>query len=317
MPMHILMTDLIESQGGSSVLIRLLNRLVVSADNLDFLHSFARVFCGNQKSSWHGTTYSLCHHCLCLKEETSLSCTHWCTHCSHSGAQTAGGDFTVSHTSAYSGAHTAHTSAHSGAGGDFTVSDTSAHTAQTSAHSGAHTAHTSAHSGAQTAGGDFTVSYTSAHSGAGGHFTVSDTSAHSGAHTAHTSAHTNIGGIPDYLSSSSFQISRKKTKQSSPFPSPSRLTRSPMLKAQKRLRTGTEGRMLHAKAPIELPVPTYQHRCHATVLNLSDFVPNSNESQSQHDLQCEMNVDVAYRVALYSSGLKYPFLGLQGFYALI
>ena len=80
MPMHILMTDLIESQGGSSVLIRLLNRLgvcsssdtlarfiqnkrsasqyhclkhmstdaftVVSADNLDFLHSFARVFCG-------------------------------------------------------------------------------------------------------------------------------------------------------------------------------------------------------------------------------------------------------------------------------
>ena len=145
------------------------------------------------------------------------------------------------------------------------------------------------------------TSYTSAHSGAGGHFTVSDTSAHSGAHTAHTSAHTNIGGIPDYLSSSSFQISRKKNKQSSPFPSPSRLTRSPMLKAQKRLRTGTEGRMLHAKAPIELPVPTYQHRCHATVLNLSDFVPNSDESQSQHDLQCEMNVDVAHRVALYTA----------------
>ena len=78
MPMHTLMTDLIESQGGSSVLIRILNRLglcssadtlarfiqhkrtssdyhcfkhltndaftIVSADNLDFLHSFSRVW---------------------------------------------------------------------------------------------------------------------------------------------------------------------------------------------------------------------------------------------------------------------------------
>ena len=90
MPMHTLITDLVESQGGSTVLIRTLNRLgvcssadtlarfrqhkrssceyarlrhlakdaftVISADNLDFLHSFSRVFCGNQKASWHGTT---------------------------------------------------------------------------------------------------------------------------------------------------------------------------------------------------------------------------------------------------------------------
>ena len=28
---------------------------VVSADNIDFMHSFARVFCGQQTSSWHGT----------------------------------------------------------------------------------------------------------------------------------------------------------------------------------------------------------------------------------------------------------------------
>ena len=80
-PMHTLMTDLVESQWGSSVLVRVLNRLgvgssadtlalfvqfkrtasdqqhfkhlskdaftLVSADNLDFMHSFARVFCGN------------------------------------------------------------------------------------------------------------------------------------------------------------------------------------------------------------------------------------------------------------------------------
>ena len=29
---------------------------VVSADNLDFVHSYARVYCGKQESSWHGTT---------------------------------------------------------------------------------------------------------------------------------------------------------------------------------------------------------------------------------------------------------------------
>ena len=89
-PMRTLLTDMVESQGWSSVLVRTLNPLgvcssadtlarfiqhkrsaceypcikhltkdaftVVSADNLDFFHSFSRVFCGNQKSSWHGTT---------------------------------------------------------------------------------------------------------------------------------------------------------------------------------------------------------------------------------------------------------------------
>ena len=138
----------------------------VSADNLDFLHSFARVFCGNQKSSWHGTTVQV------VQPLPSLSLP-------------GGRDITVSQASAHTGAHTApHTGgtrAHAAGGdlgGDFTVS-------QASAHTGAHTApHTGAHSGAQT-GGDFTVTDTSAHSGAqtGGDFTVSDTSAHSGAQT--------------------------------------------------------------------------------------------------------------------------------------
>ena len=30
--------------------------MLVSADNLDFEHSFARVFSGKQQSRWHGTT---------------------------------------------------------------------------------------------------------------------------------------------------------------------------------------------------------------------------------------------------------------------
>ena len=79
MPMHTLVTDIIESQGGSTLLVQMLNRLgvcasadtlsrfiqhkvttcdaygmkhltrdtftVVSADNIDFMHSFARIFC--------------------------------------------------------------------------------------------------------------------------------------------------------------------------------------------------------------------------------------------------------------------------------
>ena len=90
-PLHTFLTDAIETCGGSSRLVRLLNRLgvcasadthsryvlyrvqatindgplsgypmhaltLVSLDNLDYVHSFARVFCGLQQSSWHGTT---------------------------------------------------------------------------------------------------------------------------------------------------------------------------------------------------------------------------------------------------------------------
>ena len=86
--LHTLLTDIVEGQGGSALLIRLLNRLgvcasldtlkrfiqykvssgktaksldptvftIVSADNVDFLHSYACVFKGRQSSSWHGTS---------------------------------------------------------------------------------------------------------------------------------------------------------------------------------------------------------------------------------------------------------------------
>ena len=90
-PMHTLIVDAVETCGGLSRLQKLLNRLgvcasqdtharyiqhrvqkrmkegpmatypqdsfmLVSADNLDFVHSFTRVFSGKQQSSWHGTT---------------------------------------------------------------------------------------------------------------------------------------------------------------------------------------------------------------------------------------------------------------------
>ena len=92
-PFHTLIADAVETCGGSSRLMRLLNRLgvcvstdtharyiqyrirksteegpmsvteypdkaftVVSADNLDYVHSYDRVYCGKQQSSWHSTT---------------------------------------------------------------------------------------------------------------------------------------------------------------------------------------------------------------------------------------------------------------------
>lgn len=93
-PLYILIADAVETCGGSSRLLKLLNRLgictnadkhdnyvaervkkqkevgvlsaypdnaftVASMDNLDFLHSYARIYCGKQQSSWHGTTVQL------------------------------------------------------------------------------------------------------------------------------------------------------------------------------------------------------------------------------------------------------------------
>ena len=94
-PIHNLLTDIVDGLGGSTLLIKILNRLgicssadtlaraiqfrvtereekgllyefsptaftIVSVDNIDFLHSYARVFCGvDQSRSWHGTTIQL------------------------------------------------------------------------------------------------------------------------------------------------------------------------------------------------------------------------------------------------------------------
>ena len=94
LPLHCLITDLIDSCGGSTKLIRYLNRLgicssldtlsrviqqhvnmrehkgpeqelhssammVVSADNIDFMHRYAHNYCGRQSTSWHGTTIQI------------------------------------------------------------------------------------------------------------------------------------------------------------------------------------------------------------------------------------------------------------------
>ena len=89
-PLHTLITDTIEAQGGSAMLIRILNQLgtcassntlahyiqhkssnrknimlqclnmdgfsVVSIDNINFVHTQARISKGKNNSSWHGTS---------------------------------------------------------------------------------------------------------------------------------------------------------------------------------------------------------------------------------------------------------------------
>ena len=91
MPMHTLVTYMVDSQGGSALVVKFLNHLgvcasadtllwfiqfkassyqelrkkysntdsflLVSADKLT--HSYAQVFSGNQQNSWHGTTIQL------------------------------------------------------------------------------------------------------------------------------------------------------------------------------------------------------------------------------------------------------------------
>ena len=46
---------------------------VVSADNLDFLHSYARVYSGNQQLSWHGTTIQVVQPQSSLLTDSSVS----------------------------------------------------------------------------------------------------------------------------------------------------------------------------------------------------------------------------------------------------
>ena len=93
-PLHKLITDAVETCGGSTRLQKLLNRLgvcasiethsryvqyrvekinkegpmsgfpadsfmIVSADNLDYVHKYARSFSGKQNTSWHGTTIQI------------------------------------------------------------------------------------------------------------------------------------------------------------------------------------------------------------------------------------------------------------------
>ena len=51
---------------------------IVSRDNIDSMHSYAKVLCGNQASSWHGTTVRAVQPIPSLCEEDSATVTSPC-----------------------------------------------------------------------------------------------------------------------------------------------------------------------------------------------------------------------------------------------
>ena len=107
MPFQLMLADIVDCYGGSTELIKLLNRLgvctsvdtllrhiqatvqhletkgilrgldpyvvtIFSVDNIDFLQSYAQVYCGNQQLSWHGTTVQAVQTKPSIKEVTQL-----------------------------------------------------------------------------------------------------------------------------------------------------------------------------------------------------------------------------------------------------
>ena len=93
-PLYTLLADATETCGGSKILVRMFNRLstccspetalwyvqyhvqkrteegimavypcdcfmIASADNIDYIHHYIRVYCGKQQLSWHGTTVQI------------------------------------------------------------------------------------------------------------------------------------------------------------------------------------------------------------------------------------------------------------------
>ena len=110
MPLHSLIADMVDGLGGSADLIRILNRLgicssidtlerriqyvsnlreetgvecechetaatFVSANNIDFVHSFSQVYCGKPERSWHGTTVQIVQPNSSLHEHTESTVT--------------------------------------------------------------------------------------------------------------------------------------------------------------------------------------------------------------------------------------------------
>ena len=107
MPFQLILADIVDCYGGSTELLKILNRLGVctsldtllrhiqttvqqsdmkgilqgldpsiltmfSLDNIDFLKSYAQVYCGNQQLSWHGTTVQAVQTKPTYKETTQL-----------------------------------------------------------------------------------------------------------------------------------------------------------------------------------------------------------------------------------------------------
>ena len=112
-------------------------------------------------------------------------------------------------------------------------------------------------------------------------------------------------------------LSRKRTQRSSPISSPLKLTRSPVPKMQRRLRTGTE------KKPTESTStePTWQTTCYSYQRptlwgrTIDDFQISEDECLAIEDLKDEINTYMLHKVAVGNSEPQKNFLNIQDYFS--
>ena len=277
MPMHILIADLIESQGGTAFLIQALNRLgvcssqdtlkrfiqskvdtkkgkhpcsgyfnsnsftVISVDNIDFLHSFARVFKGTQNSSWHGTTVQLVQPLPSLAPIQSQS----------------------------------------------SITEGIANMELTSPSESLQAA----------------VQQNEP--------SLSNSSTGSTCHSSSALTEQIPQSVQLHQSSS-----RKRTERSSPILSPLKLTRSPAAKSFRRARTGTEYKIEVSYQP-KPPLVQIQHSEHVKTLacsSINEFMMSETENESLQDLQHELFSYMLQKLAVAETSSEHPFINIQDYF---
>ena len=370
-PLHTLITDTIESQGGSGVLVKILNRLgvcasldtlsrfiqykadsskcnnkprylnpesftVVSADNIDFMHSFARVYCGQQTSSWHGTTVQA------VQPLPSLSADIQST---QAGLHTepTGLDSTLTYFSGRSlSEDTAYFNHSSQVGFSCSVATTEEqhseqramgsnltslfNSSQVGPSCSVATTEEQQHSEQRAMGSNLTSFFNSSQAGpscsvatteeqhseqraTGSNLTSLFNSSQAGLscfvattlpeenqfeqHSLQAGLHIEQRATGSTFTSShsghSSHVHRKRTERSSPIHSPMKLTRSPVPKAQRRHRTGTEQSLQPRTIRAETPQLFSRHKAPSPQgITTQDFLMNESERDAQRDLHEEM-----------------------------
>ena len=312
-PLHTLITDIVESQGGSALLIKILNRLgvcvssdtlsrfiehkvktsdfktnglaedsftIISTDNLDFLHSYAQVYQGNQKSSWHGTTIQAVQPIpsLSLVEQNEFD------HLTSSGEIS---EVVENQCLSFPNQQldSASQSQSSSLNPYFLSLDLLSVDTQNS-------------------------------------LTLQPVIQTEGQHTSYICTNNehddslkdrNYPHPATCIEIESGHLTRKRVQRSSPISSPLKVTHSPAAKIHRRARTGMEGKKIDNSIPALLTQVSFapqQKGTSTTGQSLSDFHPNGKEQTALQEMQEEINTYMMYKVATQKD---YNFLNLQDF----
>ena len=301
-PLHTYITDLIEGQGGSALLIKFMNQLgacsssdtlsryiqnkvshsnehinqclsqdsftVVTVDNIDFLHSYARVYKGSNNSSWHGTTIQA------VQPLPSLSI--------------------HSQTAASSPQTTSSTST------EQILSDHTQVVDSTTSPS---------------------LPMDTGHNHSASLRTVGESSCEAHVNTeANRSSHLEQANSNNEIAYRC-TLNRKKRARVSPFASPKQLIRSPVPKKQRRPRTGTEQPTSSVESNPTSSSYQFVNACKEKIRvdkNLSDFLPNDQETSSLNEFQEEIHTYMMQKLALdtCTTESSKTFLNLQDYLSL-